>query len=226
MHLIPLRILKLYWKITWSFWETFCTTQGSCLQRAFSFRDLIGNANRENMSKGELATFPGSQLRIRWRFHHRQFTPINAFVKGVYVFFVVFSFFDMDHFLSLYWISYNIVSVLCVVFSFGWEAFGILAPQPGIKPAFLILKGKILITELKGKSLKKTFFNWRIIALQNFVVFCQISTWIRYRYTYVPSLWSSLPSPSPSYLSRLLQGPYLSSLNHTSNSHWYLFYIW
>ena len=27
------------------------------------------------------------------------------------------------------------------------------------------------------------FFNWRIIALQNFVVFCQTSTWISHRYT-------------------------------------------
>ena len=32
------------------------------------------------------------------------------------------------------------------------------------------------------------FLNWRIIALQNFVVFCRISTWISHRYTYVPSL--------------------------------------
>ena len=32
------------------------------------------------------------------------------------------------------------------------------------------------------------FFNWRIIALQNFVVFCQTSTWISHRYTYIPSL--------------------------------------
>ena len=30
------------------------------------------------------------------------------------------------------------------------------------------------------------FFNWRIIALQNFVVFCQTSTWISHRYTYIP----------------------------------------
>ena len=29
------------------------------------------------------------------------------------------------------------------------------------------------------------FFYWKIIALQNFVVFCQISTWISYRYTYI-----------------------------------------
>ena len=27
-------------------------------------------------------------------------------------------------------------------------------------------------------------FNWRIIAIQNFVVFCQTSTWISHRYTY------------------------------------------
>ena len=32
------------------------------------------------------------------------------------------------------------------------------------------------------------FFSWRIIALQNFVVFCQTSTWISHRYTYIPSL--------------------------------------
>ena len=32
------------------------------------------------------------------------------------------------------------------------------------------------------------FFNWRIIALQNFVVFCQTAPWINHRYTYSPSL--------------------------------------
>ena len=30
------------------------------------------------------------------------------------------------------------------------------------------------------------YFNWRIIALQNFVVFCQTSAWISHRYTYIP----------------------------------------
>ena len=34
------------------------------------------------------------------------------------------------------------------------------------------------------------FFNWRIIALQNFVVFCQTSTWISHKYTW------SVPPPS------------------------------
>ena len=47
--------------------------------------------------------------------------------------------------------------------------------------------------------LKKFFFNLRIIALQNFAVFCQTSTWISHRYTYIPSLLNlpptSLPTP-------------------------------
>ena len=38
------------------------------------------------------------------------------------------------------------------------------------------------------------FFNWRIIALQNFV-FCQTSTWISHRYTYIPSLLNLPPHP-------------------------------
>ena len=46
---------------------------------------------------------------------------------------------------------------------------------------------------------KKIFFNWRIIALQSFFVFCQTSTWISHRYTYILSLLKlppvSLPMP-------------------------------
>ena len=42
-------------------------------------------------------------------------------------------------------------------------------------------------------------FNLRIIALLHFAVFCQTSTWISHRYTYIPSLLNlppiSLPSP-------------------------------
>ena len=61
-------------------------------------------------------------------------------------------------------------------------------------------------------------FYWTIIALQNFVVFCQTSTWISRRYTYIHSLWTSVPSPSPSHPSRLIQT--LSFLSHTANSCW------
>ena len=42
------------------------------------------------------------------------------------------------------------------------------------------------------------FFYWRIIALWNFVVFCQTSTWINHRYAYIPSLLN-IPSPTPSH---------------------------
>ena len=38
------------------------------------------------------------------------------------------------------------------------------------------------------------FFNWRIIALQNFVGYCQTSTWISHRYTYIPSLLNLPPT--------------------------------
>ena len=53
------------------------------------------------------------------------------------------------------------------------------------------------------------FFNWWIIALQNFMVFCQTSTRISHSCTHVPSL----PSPSPSHPSRWSQSPCLSSLS-------------
>ena len=40
-------------------------------------------------------------------------------------------------------------------------------------------------------------FNWRIIALQYCVGFCQTSTWISHRYTYVPSLLNPPPTSYP-----------------------------
>ena len=52
----------------------------------------------------------------------------------------------------------------------------------------------LLVPQVKVKSEKDLhnsflliylFFNWSITALQNFVVFCQTSTWINHRYTYV-----------------------------------------
>ena len=67
------------------------------------------------------------------------------------------------------------------------------------------------------KKLFNLFFNWRVIALQNFVIFCQTSTWISHRYTYVPSLKSLPPTSHPS---RLLQSPGLSSLSHAAKSCW------
>ena len=65
------------------------------------------------------------------------------------------------------------------------------------------LNNLFTIVELFGRIRLPSFFffNWRIIALQNFVVFCQTSTWISHRYTYIPSLLNlppiSLPIPAP-----------------------------
>ena len=64
------------------------------------------------------------------------------------------------------------------------------------------------------------FFNWRIMSLQNFVVFCQTSTWISHRYIYIPFLLNLPPISQPSRPSRLIQSPCLSSLLHTTNSCW------
>ena len=45
--------------------------------------------------------------------------------------------------------------------------------------------------------LKMYLFYWRIIALQNFAIFCQTSTWISHRYTYIPFLLNLSPHPTP-----------------------------
>ena len=63
-------------------------------------------------------------------------------------------------------------------------------------------------------------FNWRIIALQNFVAFCHTSIRISHRYTHVPSLPDLPPISLPIPPFSLSQRPCLSSLSHTANSHW------
>ena len=63
-------------------------------------------------------------------------------------------------------------------------------------------------------------FSWRIIALQYYVGVCHTSTRISHRYTYVPPSWNSLSTSHPSQPSRWSQSPGLSSLSHTTNSHW------
>ena len=67
------------------------------------------------------------------------------------------------------------------------------------------------------------WLNW--IAVQYCADFCHISTWISYRYHMSPP-FEPLSSPTPSHPSRLSQSTGLSSLCHTANSHWLLFYIW
>ena len=62
------------------------------------------------------------------------------------------------------------------------------------------------------------FFNWRIIALPNFVVFCQTSTRVSHKYTMPLPSRNFLPSSSPSHPSRLSQSPCLSSLSHKESA--------
>ena len=69
-------------------------------------------------------------------------------------------------------------------------------------------------------SFFKLIFYWRIIALQNFVIFCQTSAWISHRYTYIPSVLNLPPISLPSHPLRLMQSPCLSFLSYTANSHW------
>ena len=59
---------------------------------------------------------------------------------------------EWDHFESVYWICYNIASVL-YIYIFDQEACGILASQPGMEPTPPALEGKLLTTGLPGKSL-------------------------------------------------------------------------
>ena len=67
---------------------------------------------------------------------------------------------NVDHFYSLYWICYNVVSVLCLGFLFlvffvffGWEAYGISVPGPGIELLSTEMEDKVLTTRPPpGKS--------------------------------------------------------------------------
>ena len=74
-----------------------------------------------------------------------------------------------------------------------------------------------LITCFFCLFLINVFFNQRIIALLNFVGFCQISTWLSHRYAYVPSVLNLPPASHPSHHCRWSQSPSWSSPNHTAN---------
>ena len=63
-------------------------------------------------------------------------------------------------------------------------------------------------------------FYWSIIALQDFVVFYQTSTWISHIYTYIPSLLKHPPISLPISTPRLIQRPCFSFLSHTAKSCW------
>ena len=62
------------------------------------------------------------------------------------------------------------------------------------------------------------FFNWRIIALQNFVVLGQTSARISHSYTHVPSFLNLPPTCLPVPPSGWSQRPCMCSLSHIASS--------
>ena len=73
---------------------------------------------------------------------------------------------------------------------------------------------------------KKIILYWRIIAFQHFAVFCQTSTWISHRCTYVPSLLTLPPVSLPSHPSRGYRASVWVSWGTQQIPVGYLFYIW
>ena len=83
------------------------------------------------------------------------------------------------------------------------------------------------LAELNAISNIYLFFNWRVIALQNFIVFSQTSTWISHRCVYIYLLLEP-PShliPHPTLLS-WYRAPVWVSWAIQQIPIGYLFYIW
>ena len=59
-------------------------------------------------------------------------------------------------------IEFVTILLLFYVLVFGCEACGILAPQPGIKPAPRALEGEVLTTGLPGKPSKTINFKAKV----------------------------------------------------------------
>ena len=70
------------------------------------------------------------------------------------------------------------------------------------------------------------FLNWRIIALQNFVIFCHTSTRVSHRYTLSPPSQTFLSSPSPFHRSGCHSTPVWIPWVTWQIPIGYLFYIW
>ena len=62
----------------------------------------------------------------------------------VFIFFFLLRFFLMWTILKIFIEFVTMLPLFYVVFFFGWEACGISAPRPGIKPAPLASEGEVL----------------------------------------------------------------------------------
>ena len=106
-------------------------------------------------------------------------------------------------------------SAICIITRRAWETH-IIKPPPLLIKVEIHTAGnedfRWCVGSFKGQTLPQVspqqqtlpshffaffFFFWRIIALQNFIVFCQTSTWLSHRYTYIPSLLNIPPHLPP-----------------------------
>ena len=94
-----------------------------------------------------------------------------------------------------------------------WSGLPFPSPRDLSDPGSLYLITMTILTPILIHNLPfvKFIFNWKIIALQYCVGFCQTSTRVSHRCTYGPSLLSPPPACLPPH------PPSLKSLNHTTN---------
>ena len=120
--------------------------------------------------------FPGENARVEGRVETRRCRTLRfSKLRGVcgdkrdHPDRKLFFFYDVDQFLSLYWICYNIVYVfffffkkLLLLFWFlGCDVCRLfLAPRPGMEPPSPASGGGILTTRLPGESQKALLLTW------------------------------------------------------------------
>ena len=88
--------------------------------------------------------------------------PLRALDSWLLLIIQIF-FFYVDHLKSLYWICYNIVSVLWF-WCFGHEACEILVPRPQIKPSSSALESEVLTTVLPESPSLFRFLLWCLFS--------------------------------------------------------------
>ena len=126
-----------------------------------------------------------NQLMTLWEF------PCMLFAVGfLFLFLFLFLFFFLSY--CFYWRPNVKLDTIKLLEENIGNTFSHISPRNILfDPSLRVMGIKTEINKwdlIKLQSFSLKFIFWRIIALQNFVVFCQNSTSIDHRYTYIPSL--------------------------------------